>query len=136
MVAVVRFDRVRQRVSGKVCADARLYVSKQTDVPRVADRVCTNSESTSIKTIKLLFDGRLIAEQLVLVNQFESTCKEVFASYWQDRLCEVRIQVMQTCGIVGASPNQARRPTISTNRSRVVYRRSRWDWSPGSSASG
>ena len=61
-IAIVTFDRIRQRIGGEVRADPGLYVTEQIDIARVANGVSADAEGAAVEDVQLLSDVRLIGE--------------------------------------------------------------------------
>ncbi len=89
IISVIRLDRRRKRVSREICPDASLYKPEQIDVARIADRIRADAERTAIPNIELLFDTRLIREQLIFGNQFGAAGNEIPAANWKNRFDQV-----------------------------------------------
>src|SRR5579863_2714881 len=123
--AEVRLDRVRERVSGEVCADARLDQPKQCHVVRIADRISADAERAAVAKVEVLLDLGLASEQLVLVDQFGTSRDEVLARYREDGLDKIRIQIAKRGGAVVASPDKCRCPASARHGFDVLQGSSR-----------
>ena len=119
MSAVIRLDRVWQRVGGEIGPDPGFDVPEEIDIPRVAESVGRNAKRAAVEDAELLFQGGLIGEELVLVHQLIPAGNKIPAGDRQDRFRQVGIQVAARRGVVRPSSDQARCLAHSSHRFRV-----------------
>src|SRR5258705_5552004 len=101
MIAIERLDRLRQRVSGEVCADAGLNKTDQLHISRVSGGVGANPVGAAV--------GYL---QFVFISQLDASGDKVFPAQRADgfkgeRACITRM--VRACLVV-ATPDKAGRP--------------------------
>ena len=56
MAAIIRLDRVRERVGGEICADAGFDGSEQRHVARIAEGIGADAERTAVENVEVLLD--------------------------------------------------------------------------------
>src|SRR5579863_1625308 len=120
MAAVVRLDRVWERVSGEVCADACFDESEQRHVARVAEGISADAKRAAIEKVEVLLDVRLASEQFVLVDQFGTARDKVLAGDRKNGFNQVGIQITERRGSVVPSPDKGRGPASAGHRLDVL----------------
>src|SRR5271167_934767 len=110
MIAIVRLNYAGEGISGEICANPGFDFLESADITSSAEGVSADPKTGSDGARQLLGQIRLIAEQLVLVHQFDSAGQEIFLVNREYGLDQIGIRVASIEQLMIASPDQAGGP--------------------------